>query len=487
MKLLKDILYRAGAVEIHGTVNLAVTSISMDSRLVKRDSLFVAVRGTKTDGHNFIEMAVQQGAIAIVCETLPGNLNEKVTYVVVSDASLALGFIASNFYDNPSEKLLVVGVTGTNGKTTVSTLLYHTFMSLGYKCGLLSTVKNIIGKETLPSTHTTPDAISLNHLLNEMVAAGCSHVFMEVSSHALDQNRVAGLKFKGAIFTNITHDHLDYHLSFENYFKAKQKLFNSLPSDSWALSFSDDPYGTDMVNLTKCHAHFYGLHMPSDFECRIVEKQTNGMLLIIDGHEIWTNLIGDFNAANLLAVYAASCLLEQDKLQVLTVLSNLKSVEGRFQYYQSPNNVTAIVDYAHTPDALDNVLRTIGDLRTGNEQVITVVGCGGDRDKSKRPEMAKIAAQWSTKLILTSDNPRSEDPQAIVNDMLAGLDPTLRRKTVVILDRREAIRTACNFSNPGDIILVAGKGHEKYQEIMGIKHPFDDAAELQETFKTIGK
>ncbi|MFN4122175.1 MAG: UDP-N-acetylmuramoyl-L-alanyl-D-glutamate--2,6-diaminopimelate ligase [Flavobacteriales bacterium] len=487
MKLLKDILYRAGAIEIHGTVNLAVASISMDSRLVKRDSLFVAVRGTKTDGHNFIDMAVQQGAIAIVCETLPENINEKVTYVVVSDASLALGFIASNFYDNPSEKLIVVGVTGTNGKTTVSTLLYHTFMSLGYKCGLLSTVKNIIGKETLPSTHTTPDAISINHLLNKMVAARCSHVFMEVSSHALDQDRVAGLKFKGAIFTNITHDHLDYHLSFENYFEAKQKLFNSLPSESWALSFSDDPYGTDMVNLTKCHAYFYGIHMPSDFECRIVEKQTNGMLLVIDGHEIWTNLIGDFNAANLLAVYAASCLLEQDKLQVLTALSNLKSVEGRFQYYHSPNNVTAIVDYAHTPDALDNVLRTIGDLRTGNEQVITVVGCGGDRDKSKRPEMAKIAAKWSTKLILTSDNPRSEDPQAIVNDMLAGLDPTLKRKTVVILDRREAIRTACNFSNPGDIILVAGKGHEKYQEILGIKHPFDDAAELQETFKTIGQ
>lgn len=486
MKLLKDILYRAGAVEIHGTVNLAVSSIALDSRAVKRDSLFIAVKGTKTDGHNFIESAEQHGAIAIVCERLPEKLSGKITYVVVSKSKEALGYIASNFFDNPSEKLTLVGVTGTNGKTTVSTLLYHTFTALGYKCGLISTVKNIIGKKELPSTHTTPDAISLNQMLRDMVEAGCSHAFMEVSSHALDQGRVAGIKFKGAIFTNISHDHLDYHLRFENYLEAKQKLFNNLPSDSWALSNSDDPHGSEMVNNTKCDAYFYGIHLPSDFECRIVEKQFNGMQLVIDGHEIWVNLIGEFNAYNILAVYAAAYLLGQDPIQVLTVLSNLKSVEGRFQSYHSPNNVTAIVDYAHTPDALDNVLRTINDLRTGNEQLITVVGCGGDRDKSKRPEMAKIAAKWSTKLIITSDNPRSEDPQAIANDMLAGLDPVQKQKTMVIIDRREAIKTACNFSNPGDIILVAGKGHEKYQEIMGVKHPFDDAAELQETFKTIG-
>jgi UDP-N-acetylmuramoyl-L-alanyl-D-glutamate--2,6-diaminopimelate ligase len=485
MRLLKDILYKAGAVEIHGSVNLAVTSVTMDTRNIKRDALFVAVPGTRVDGHEFIDNAISLGAIVVVCERLPEELNSKITYVVVQNAQIALAYLATNFYDNPSDKLILIGVTGTNGKTTVASLLHNTFSKLGYQCGLISTVKNIIGAKEIPSTHTTPDAVSLNKLLSEMLAAGCSHVFMEVSSHALDQNRVVGLNYKGAIFTNITHDHLDYHGTFENYLAAKQKFFNMLSSDAWALCYGDDPNADYMLEMTKAVSYHYALHMPADYECKILERQLTGMQLSMDGQEVWTNLIGDFNAANLLAVYAACRLLDQDKLEVLTALSTLNSVEGRFQYYRSPAKITGIVDYAHTPDALENVLKTISDLRTGNEQLITVVGCGGDRDKAKRPQMAAIAAKWSGKVILTSDNPRSEDPQSIINEMLAGLDPVAKRKVVSILDRREAIRTACNFSNPGDIILVAGKGHEKYQEVNGVKHPFDDAAELQETFKTI--
>lgn len=487
MRLLKDILYKAGATEINGTNNVAISSIAMDSRLVKKDSLFVAITGTVVDGHTFIDKAIELGAIAIVCERLPENTNSKITYVVVNDSHLALGFIAANFYDNPSEQLKLVGVTGTNGKTTVTTLLYNTFTDLGEPCGLISTVNNIIVGNISPSTHTTPDAISINRLLSDMVKAGCHYVFMEVSSHALDQERVAGLKFEGAVFTNITHDHLDYHGTFEHYLESKQKLFKMLSSEAWSLSYLDDPYGDEILSNTKSKPHFYALHMPADFQCKILEKQMSGMLLNIDGQELWTNLIGDFNAANILAVYAVGCLLSVNKVELLTELSKQKSVEGRFQYYRSTNNVTAIVDYAHTPDALQNVLKTIAELRTGNEELITVVGCGGDRDKTKRPEMARIAAQLSNKVILTSDNPRTEDPQQIINEMIAGLDPVQKRKTVTIVDRREAIRTACNFANPGDIILVAGKGHEKYQDISGVKHPFDDAAELQETFKTIGQ
>jgi UDP-N-acetylmuramoyl-L-alanyl-D-glutamate--2,6-diaminopimelate ligase len=487
MRLLKDILYKAGATEINGTNNIAISSIALDSRLVKKDSLFIAVVGSIVDGHDFIDKAIELGAIAVVCEKLPQKLNPKTTYVVVNDSHLALGFIAANFYDNPSEHLKLVGVTGTNGKTTVATLLYNTFTDLGEPCGLISTVNNIIAGVISPSTHTTPDAISVNRLLSEMVKAGCHYVFMEVSSHALDQERVAGLKFEGAIFTNITHDHLDYHGTFEHYFAAKQKLFKMLSFEAWSLSFLDDPYGEEILNNTRSRPYLYALHMPADFQCKILEKQMSGMLLNIDGQELWTNLIGDFNAANILAVYAAGCLLSVNKVELLTAISKQKSVEGRFQYYRSTNNLTAIVDYAHTPDALENVLKTIAELRTGNEQLITVVGCGGDRDKTKRPEMARIAAQMSNKVILTSDNPRTEDPQQIINDMIVGLDPVQKRKTVSIVDRREAIRTACNFANPGDIILVAGKGHEKYQDISGVKHPFDDAAELQETFKTIGK
>jgi len=485
MRLLKDILYKAGATEIQGSVNLAVTAVTMDSRAVRRDGLFVAVKGTKLDGHHFIDKAISLGAIAIVCEVFPTVLNDKVTYILVPDSHLALGYIASNFYENPSEKLELIGVTGTNGKTTVATLLYNTFVDLGEVCGLLSTVKNVIAGNILTSTHTTPDAVSLNMLLAEMVKAGCKYVFMEVSSHALDQNRVAGVKFKGAVFTNITHDHLDYHGTFEHYLAAKQMLFNSLSHDAWALAFLDDAFAEEMLAFTKAKKYYYALRMPADFQCRILEKQLGGTLLSVDGQELWSNLIGDFNAGNILAVYAVACLLNKNKLEILTALSKQKSVEGRFQYYKSNNNVTAIVDYAHTPDALLNVLNTINELRTGNDQLITVIGCGGDRDKTKRPEMAKIAGQLSNKIILTSDNPRTEEPQQIINEMLAGLDPTQKRKTVTILDRREAIRTACNFANPGDIILVAGKGHEKYQDINGVKHPFDDAIELIETFKMI--
>jgi UDP-N-acetylmuramoyl-L-alanyl-D-glutamate--2,6-diaminopimelate ligase len=486
MRLLKDLLYKAGATEIHGSTNLAVMSISADSRDAQKNGLFVAVRGTRSDGHTYIEQVTEAGVIAIVCETLPAELKEKVTYVLVKDPSFALAIIASNFYDNPSEKLKVIGVTGTNGKTTTTTLLFDLYTALGYPCGLLSTVVNRIGSEVIPSTHTTPDAVQLQVLLDKMVKAGCSHVFMEVSSHAVVQNRIAGVSFSGGIFTNITHDHLDYHQTFDNYFEAKHSFFTSLSSEAFALINRDDESSDRMAENTRTEITTYGLSQASDFHCRILEKQLGGMMLRIDEQDVWTHLIGTFNAYNLLAVYGTAILLGEDKIRVLTAMSNLRSVEGRFQYLKSEEGVTAIVDYAHTPDALLNVLNTIRDIRTGNEQVITVVGCGGDRDKAKRPEMARIAASMSDKVILTSDNPRSEDPAQIIQEMRAGVDPADSRKVLYITDRREAIRTASMMSKSGDIILVAGKGHEKYQEIKGVKHPFDDMAELTEIFNQNG-
>lgn len=486
MRLLKDLLYKAGATEIHGSTNLAVMSITADSRDAQKNGLFVAVRGTRSDGHTYIEQVTEAGVIAIVCETLPAELKEKVTYVLVKDPSFALAIIASNFYDNPSEKLKVIGVTGTNGKTTTTTLLFDLYTALGYPCGLLSTVVNRIGNEVIPSTHTTPDAVQLQVLLDKMVKAGCSHVFMEVSSHAVVQNRIAGVSFSGGIFTNITHDHLDYHQTFDNYFEAKHSFFTSLSSEAFALINRDDESSDRMAENTRTEITTYGLSQASDFHCRILEKQLGGMMLRIDEQDVWTHLIGTFNAYNLLAVYGTAILLGEDKIRVLTAMSNLRSVEGRFQYLKSEEGVTAIVDYAHTPDALLNVLNTIRDIRTGNEQVITVVGCGGDRDKAKRPEMAKIAASMSDKVILTSDNPRSEDPAQIIQEMRAGVDPADSRKVLYITDRREAIRTASMMSKSGDIILVAGKGHEKYQEIKGVKHPFDDMAELTEIFNQNG-
>jgi UDP-N-acetylmuramoyl-L-alanyl-D-glutamate--2,6-diaminopimelate ligase len=481
VKLLKDILYKAGLVEVHGSTQLAISSITFDSRKVERNSLFIAVAGTQSDGHNFIESTIENGAIAIVCEKLPQSINPKICYVVVANSAYALGIIASNFYDNPSSKLKLTGVTGTNGKTTVATLLFRLFSSLGLKCGLLSTVQNQIGDEVIPSSHTTPDAISLNQLLSRMVAEGCTHAFMEVSSHALAQYRTAGLDFVVGIFTNITHDHLDYHGSFDQYFEAKQSFFTGISSHSVVIANIDDELGLKMVEQSRAKVKTYALHQPADYKGKVLEKQLNGMLLRINQSEIWTQLIGDFNASNLTAVYAAAIELINDHEQVAIAISKLKPVDGRFQFILSSDQILAIVDYAHTPDALANVLKTIHELNHGGH-IITVIGCGGNRDASKRPEMARIAAEQSNMVVLTSDNPRFEDPQAIINDMEKGLDFQLKRKSLSIIDRREAIKTATKIAQPGDIILIAGKGHEKYQEIQGVKYPFDDFSIITELF-----
>lgn len=487
MKLLKDILYKAGLIEVDGSTNVAITSISFDSRKIEKDSLFVAVKGTLSDGHKYIDETIAKGAIAILCEDVPKVLNEKVTYIKVNDTTVALGIIAANFYDNPSEKLKLIGVTGTNGKTTTVTLLFNLFKKLGYKVGLLSTVKNQINNDVLEATHTTPDAIQLNALLRQMVEKGCTHCFMEVSSHAVVQNRISAIHFAGGVFTNITHDHLDYHKTFDEYIKAKKKFFDGLGTDAFVLTNKDDANGDIMLQNTKASKRTYSLRTMADFKCKVVENQFSGLHLNIDNQEVWSKLIGSFNAYNLLAVYATAILLKEDKTNVLTTLSTLSSVEGRFQYVRTVNGVIGIVDYAHTPDALINVLKTIKDIRTGNEKVITVVGCGGDRDAAKRPIMARIAGDLSNKVILTSDNPRSEDPDAILKEMQAGIDAVNYKKTVSIADRAEAIKTACSYANPGDIILVAGKGHEKYQEIKGVKYEFDDMQVLQENLKLFEK
>jgi UDP-N-acetylmuramoyl-L-alanyl-D-glutamate--2,6-diaminopimelate ligase len=485
LKLLSDILYKTRLEEIIGSTNVAISSVTFDSRKVKKDSLFIATRGTASDGHHYIEVAIENGAVAVVCEDLPETIKENITYVKVLDSSASLGYIACNFYDNPSEKLKLVGITGTNGKTTTVTLLFNLFRGLGYNVGLLSTVENKINTTVIPSTHTTPDALALNELLAEMVEAGCQYAFMEVSSHAIVQHRITGLKFTGAAFSNITHDHLDYHKTFEEYIRAKKMFFDHLQDDAFALTNKDDRNGSVMLQNTKAKKYSYGLKSIADFKCRVVENHLNGLLLSIDNQEVWVKLIGSFNAYNVLVVYSIALLLKQDKVQVLTTLSNLNSVEGRFQYIKSKNGIVAIVDYAHTPDALKNVLETIKDIRTGNEQVITLVGCGGDRDAAKRPIMAQIACEYSNKVILTSDNPRSEDPEAILNQMQAGISPVEMKKTLRISDRKEAIRTAVAFAKEGDIILIAGKGHEKYQEIKGVKHPFDDFEIVKENFNPL--
>jgi UDP-N-acetylmuramoyl-L-alanyl-D-glutamate--2,6-diaminopimelate ligase len=485
MKLLKDILYRAGIEEVVGSTNVAIENVCIDSREAKKFSLFVAVNGTIRNGHDFIEQAIEQGSLAIVCEVLPTELHKEVNYIQVKNSRVAAGMIASNFYENPSEDLKLVGITGTNGKTTTATLLYELFAGLGYKVGLISTVRNLINGVEVVATHTTPDPINLNKLLAEMVDAGCEFCFMEVSSHALHQHRVAGLDFTGAIFTNITHDHLDYHENFRNYITAKKMLFDGLSSKAFALVNLDDKNGEVMVQNTKAKVISYGLKSMADRKAKILENNLTGLVLNIDGQEVITRLIGSFNAYNILSVYGAAIELKEEKLQILTTLSNLHSPEGRFEFFKTPNNILGIVDYAHTPDALDNILSTIRELRTGNEKVLTLVGCGGDRDKTKRPEMARIAVEGSDKVILTSDNPRSEEPEHIVEDMKKGLDPVTVRKVVTIIDRAEAIRTACMLAQPGDIILVAGKGHEKYQEIKGVKTPFDDMEILTANLKQI--
>lgn len=486
MKLLSDILYKVKLEEIIGSTHVAISSIVFDSRKVKKDSLFVATKGAADDGHIYIQKAIELGAIAIVCEEIPKDKNDQITYVKVADSTYALGVMACNYYDNPSEKLKLVGITGTNGKTTTVTLLFNLFKSLGYSVGLLSTVQNKINNTVIPSTHTTPDAITLNELLFKMEEQGCEFVFMEVSSHAIVQNRIAGINFTGALFSNITHDHLDYHKTFDEYIKAKKQFFNLLPSTAFALTNRDDKNGMVMLQNTKANKYTYALKNIADYKCKIIESHLNGLLLNIDNHEVWVKLIGTFNAYNILSVYATAVLLKQDITSVLTALSNLNSVEGRFQYVKSPNGVIGIIDYAHTPDALKNVLETVKEIRSGSEQVITLLGCGGDRDSAKRPIMAAIACEYSNKVILTSDNPRTEDPEEILNQMQAGVNPVDVKKVLRITDRREAIKIACSFSSKGDIILIAGKGHEKYQEINGVKHDFDDLEILKETIKILG-
>jgi UDP-N-acetylmuramoyl-L-alanyl-D-glutamate--2,6-diaminopimelate ligase len=471
---LKDIVYKVSLTSSYGNMHVEVSNLCFDSRKVTPGTLFVAVRGTQSDGHAYIEKAVEQGAVAVVCEKLPEMITETVTYVTVKSSAHALGVIAANFYDNPSDKLKLTGVTGTNGKTTTATLLFQLFTKLGYAVGLISTVENRINDTVVPSTHTTPDPIQLNELLKRMMEAGCSHVFMEVSSHAVDQERIAGLKFAGAIFTNITHDHLDYHKTFENYIKAKKKFFDDLSSDAFALVNADDKRGMVMLQNTRAAKHTFGLKKMVDFKGKIITNSIEGLELEVGGKNVWFKIVGDFNAYNLLGVYGAAMLLGEDSEEVLTQLSSLTGAPGRFELVMPGAKVTAIVDYAHTPDALKNVLETIAQFRTGNEQVITVVGCGGNRDKTKRPLMASIACRFSDKVVLTSDNPRDEDPMEIIREMQTGVTPTETRKTLVMADREEAIKTACMMAKDHDIILVAGKGHEDYQEIKGVKYPFDD-------------
>jgi UDP-N-acetylmuramoyl-L-alanyl-D-glutamate--2,6-diaminopimelate ligase len=486
MNKLRDILYGASIREVAGTTDVTVDAIVFDSRQAKPGCAFVAVRGVTHDGHGFIQDVVAKGCQIVVCEELP-EVMEGVNYVVVDNSARALGIMAANFFDNPSRKLELVGVTGTNGKTTTTTLLHQLFTKLGYKVGLLSTVVNKIGNEDVPSTHTTPNPVELNRLLAEMVDAGCAYCFMEVSSHAVHQHRIAGLKFKGAVFTNITHDHLDYHGTFKDYLNAKKAFFDNLEAGSFALTNADDKNGQVMLQNSKATKYTYGLRSLADYKAKVLENQFSGLVMQVDGTEVWTKLIGDFNAYNLLAVYGVSRLLDQDRLEVLTVLSQLGSVNGRFEYTTSNVGITAIVDYAHTPDALENVLKTIANIRTGNEQVIVVVGCGGDRDRAKRPKMAEIACELGNRVILTSDNPRSEDPNAIIAEMMTGVGGQHYKKTLSIVDRKEAIKTAISLADSGDIILVAGKGHETYQEIQGVKYDFDDKAIVQELFEKLEK
>ncbi|QQS49973.1 MAG: UDP-N-acetylmuramoyl-L-alanyl-D-glutamate--2,6-diaminopimelate ligase [Bacteroidota bacterium] len=467
---------------LFGNGNMPVERIVFDSRQVRKGDLFVALRGTAHDGHIYIPEVIEKGVDCIVCEQLPEESPEGVCFLKVKDSHAAIGHLASNFYGNPSSKLELVGVTGTNGKTSIATLLYQLFTKLGYQSGLLSTVRNLIGEVALDSTHTTPDAVSLNKLLADMVDAGCKYAFMEVSSHAIDQRRIAGLQFRGGIFSNITHDHLDYHKTFDAYIKAKKQFFDELPSDAFALVNIDDKHGRVMVQNTRARVLTYSINHVSDFKAKILESHFDGTKILLNQSEVWTQLIGQFNVSNLLAIYGAASLLLEGDLEILPHLSALKTVEGRFQYLRSKHGVTAIVDYAHTPDALLNVLSTINSIRKGNEQLITVVGAGGNRDKTKRPVMAKIAVRESDRLILTSDNPRNENPQSIIDDMMAGVESSLHFKVLSILDRREAIRAACMMARPGDILLVAGKGHENYQEIMGVKIHFSDQEVISEIF-----
>ena len=484
---LKDLLYKIPLLATSGSMNTDVTSLTMDSRTVGPGSLFVAVRGTVADGHAYIETAVGQGAAAVLCEELPAATVERVAYVQVPNPARAMGFMAATFYGQPSQRLNLVGVTGTNGKTSVATLLFGLFRALGYRCGLLSTVQNQIDDQVITATHTTPDAITTNQLLTRMLTHGCTHVFMEVSSHAVVQERVAGLTFAGGVFTNITHDHLDFHGTFDNYIRAKKGFFDQLPASAFALTNVDDKRGLVMLQNTPARKETYSLQTLATFKGKLQADSLFGLNMLVDGQEVWFKLIGRFNAYNLLSVYGAAVLLGEDPAEVLTLLSGLMPPPGRFEQVVSDNRIVGIVDYAHTPDALQNVLETINGLRQADEQnhmpqVITVVGCGGNRDAAKRPVMADIACRFSDRVILTSDNPRHEDPMAILEQMQAGLSSADARKTLVIEDRREAIGRAVSMARPNDIILVAGKGHETYQDIQGVKSDFDDRAVLRDAF-----
>jgi UDP-N-acetylmuramoyl-L-alanyl-D-glutamate--2,6-diaminopimelate ligase len=488
LKNLQDILIGIKVKEIIGETNVDIQSLTLDSRELQKGTLFTAIKGSQTDGHAYISQVEESGAKAIICEILPASVSETCTYIVVEDSSKALGRAASNFYDNPSEKLKLLAITGTNGKTSIATMLFQLFGKLGYMCGLLSTVENKIGNKIIPATHTTPHPIAINALLAEMLEQGCSYCFMEASSHAIVQQRTYGLDIDGAIFTNLTHDHLDYHKTFKEYLKAKKGLFDQLGKNAFALSNADDKNGLVMLQNTKAKKFLYAISGSADFSGRVIESDFNGMMLNVNGKELHVKMIGGFNAYNLLAVYGAATLLGEDEIEVLVAMSTIEGAEGRFEYILSPKQrIVGIVDYAHTPDALKKVLETVNQLNTQSNQVICVVGCGGDRDKTKRPLMAAIAAKLSTKAIYTSDNPRTEDPNVILEEMQAGVSVIDRKKVLVIENRRQAIKTACMLANKEDIILVAGKGHENYQEINGAKAHFDDMEELEEAFKELNK
>lgn len=486
MHALKDLLYGVNIVAVTGPTDVQVDHITFDSRHVTPSSVFVAIVGVTNDGHDYIQDVIKMGCTAII-GSKEIAVPDGISFIQVENTGKALAIMATHFYDEPSSKLKLIGITGTNGKTTTATLLYQLYQNLGFHCGLISTVVNKIGETEIPSTHTTPDPIQLNKLLYQMVEDGCTHCFMEVSSHAIHQNRIAGLHFTGAAFTNITHDHLDYHKTFKEYIDVKKSFFDHLPKTAFAITNIDDKNGEVMLQNTSAKKRSYALKSVADYKAKVLENQFSGLVLSIKGTELWTQLIGDFNAYNLLVVFAISQELGEDQTEVLTVLSRLHSVEGRFQYIQSPGGITAIVDYAHTPDALDNVLKTIDNIRTKNETVFTVVGCGGDRDKTKRPEMAAIACRLSNKVILTSDNPRSEDPNTIIEEMMKGVDAISYKKTLSITDREQAIKTAVSMAEKGDIILIAGKGHEKYQEIKGVRYDFDDMKTVKELFIKLNK
>ena len=486
MKALNVLMENINFELIHGSLEQRATDLIFDSRKAVAESVFFAIVGFSNNGHQFVQQAYDQGCrIFVVQEKV--ELPEDATIILVHNTSEVLGLMACNYYENPSKKLKLIGITGTNGKTTTTTLLFNLFMNLGYKAGLISTVVNKIGNEVIPSTHTTPNPVELNQLLDKMVNAGCEYCFMEVSSHAVHQHRIAGLDYKIAVFTNITHDHLDYHNTFAEYIRVKKAFFDGLNKDSFAITNADDKNGLVMLQNTSAKKRSFALKTPADFKGKVIENVLSGLVMTINNTEVYSRLVGDFNAYNLLAVFGVASLLGIEELEVLRVLSNLESVEGRFQYLRSTNGITAIVDYAHTPDALENVLKTIRGIRKGLEQVITVVGCGGDRDKTKRPKMASIAAEMSDKVILTSDNPRTENPATILEEMEVGLDENQQLKSLTIQDRKQGIKTAISLANSGDIILIAGKGHEKYQEIMGVRHDFDDLKITNELFNQLKK